>query len=160
MALKNNNKNDDGIKVTWLFAHPDIQQRRKRSIISKKKSKKELTHFNFTKEYQVKRQITEYPDCWMKLRDITKDDFEEYGIEIDKDNCWTCQGHELHRMSDWSCYEWRSGILPSTWWFHMGLNDHVNSLAMESDHGLAKLFFIYEGHNIKTVDDNGTTIQE
>ena len=22
-ALKNNNKNDDGIKVTWLFAHPD-----------------------------------------------------------------------------------------------------------------------------------------
>lgn len=126
------------------------------TTISKKKPKKELTHFNFTKEYQVKRQITEYPDCWMKLRDITKDDFEEYGIEIDKDNCWTCQGHELHRMSDWSCYEWRSGILPSTWWFHMGLNDHVNSLAMESDHGLAKLFFIYEGHNIKTVDDNGT----
>ena len=22
-ALKNNNKNDDGIKITWLFAHPD-----------------------------------------------------------------------------------------------------------------------------------------
>jgi len=22
-ALKNNNKNDDGIKVTWLFAHPN-----------------------------------------------------------------------------------------------------------------------------------------
>ena len=22
-ALKNNNKNDDGIRVTWLFAHPD-----------------------------------------------------------------------------------------------------------------------------------------
>ena len=22
-ALKNNNKNDDGIKVTWLFAHPE-----------------------------------------------------------------------------------------------------------------------------------------
>ena len=22
-ALKNNNKNDDGIKLTWLFAHPD-----------------------------------------------------------------------------------------------------------------------------------------
>ena len=22
-ALKNNNKNDDGIKVTWLFAHQD-----------------------------------------------------------------------------------------------------------------------------------------
>ena len=22
-ALKNNNKNDDGIKQTWLFAHPD-----------------------------------------------------------------------------------------------------------------------------------------
>jgi hypothetical protein len=22
-ALKNNNKNDDGIKTTWLFAHPD-----------------------------------------------------------------------------------------------------------------------------------------
>ena len=22
-ALKNNNKNDEGIKITWLFAHPD-----------------------------------------------------------------------------------------------------------------------------------------
>ncbi len=25
-ALKKNNKNDEGIKQTWLFAHPDIKK--------------------------------------------------------------------------------------------------------------------------------------
>ena len=120
------------------------------------KKKIVLTRFDFKHEDTV-RKMTEYPDSWMELRSINEDKFEEFGITTDEMFKSKCQGHELF-MGDnqWTNYQIGNGILPSKQWFHMGLNDHVNSLMMEADTGLAKLFFIYEGHNIKTVDDNGS----
>jgi P4 family phage/plasmid primase-like protien len=115
-----------------------------------------LTRFDFKREDTI-REMTEYPDTWMELRSINENQFEEFGITTDEWYKSYCQGHVL-LMSDnrWTDYQIGNGILPSKQWFHMGLNDHVQSLMMEADTGLAKLFCIYEGHNIKTIDDNGS----
>ena len=108
-----------------------------------------------------------YPDNWLKLRDITEDDFENFGISSNEYLASTCQTHELHMRSRWTSYDVAHGMLPSKTyddahgmlpskqWFHMGLNDHVRTFVMQADRGLAKLFTVLEGHNIKTIDDNG-----
>jgi len=114
-----------------------------------------LTRFDFKSEDTV-RPMTEYPDSWMDMRSITEDQFEQFGITTCEWFKSYCQGNIL-LMADnrWTAYE-IGHILPSKQWFHMGLNDHVQTLMMEADTGLAKLFCIYEGHNIKTIDDNGS----
>ena len=129
--------------------------------VGKKKKKTEknvLTRFVVANKHvtSIRRRITEYPDDWMRMRDIKEEEFDQYGIVFTDECSYKCKDIELPHRSDWTSYELENGVLPSIWWFHMGLNDHVNSLMMESDCGLANLFFVYEGHNIKTVSDNGS----
>ena len=116
---------------------------------------KALTNYNIGVT-DTKREMTQYPDNWLQLRDITEDDFEKIGITVDDRLTSTCQTFTLYANPEWTSYDVTRGMLPSKQWFHMGLNDHVQTWVMKADSGLAKLFTVLEGHNIKTVDDNGT----
>ena len=116
---------------------------------------KPLVHHKVTDEDTI-RLMTQYPDNWLRLKDITEDDFEKFDITVDDRLTSTCQASILHSNPDWTSYAVTTGMLPSKQWFHMGLNDHAHSMVMQADRGLAELFMIYEGHNIKTVDDNGS----
>ena len=123
---------------------------------SMRPEKKPLVHHNVSKEEDIIRRMIQYPDNWLYLRDITEDDFEKFGITVNEQLASTCQTFILYANPDWTSYDVTSGMLPSKQWFHMGLNDHVHSMVMQADRGLAELFMINEGHNIKTVDDNGS----
>ena len=113
------------------------------------------TLVNFDIGPDIDRLMTQYPDNWLQMRDITEDDFEKFGIAVDERLTATCQTFTLYGSPDWTSYDIGQGILPSKQWFHMGLNDHVQTWVMQADCGLAKLFTVLEGHNIKTIDDNG-----
>ena len=128
------------------------------TLSKKNTGPKALTLFtNFIAKEGYIRELTAFPTNWLKMRDIDETEFEKFGISVDSDYVMKCESLVLYRRSHrWTSYDVREGMLPSKQWFHMGLNAHVGSLLMEADTGLAKLFSIYEGHNMKTIDDNGS----
>ena len=94
-ALKNNNKNDDGIKVTWLFAHPDNKKvtgpyERFRIMIYGQQYRQLLNH-----ESHKINLIMNTPDKHMfKIKILTKDKqllFYEWHVQkATEENCKNC----------------------------------------------------------------------
>ena len=94
-ALKNNNKNDDGIKVTWLFAHPDNKKvtgpyERFRIMIYGQQYRQLLNH-----DSHKINLIMNTPNAHMfKIKILTKDKkllFYEWHVQkASEKNCIDC----------------------------------------------------------------------
>ena len=94
-ALRNNNKNDDGIKVTWLFAHPDNKKvtgpyERFRSMIYGQQYRQLLNH-----DSHKINLIMNNPNAHMfKIKILTKDKqllFYEWHVQkATEENCIDC----------------------------------------------------------------------
>ena len=94
-ALKNNNKNDDGIKVTWLFAHPDNKKvtgpyERFRIMIYGQQYRQLLNH-----DSHKINLIMNSPNKYMfRIKILTKDKqllFYEWHVQkATEENCIDC----------------------------------------------------------------------
>ena len=94
-ALKNNNKNDDGIKLTWLFAHPDNKKvtgpyERFRIMIYGQQYRQLLNH-----DSHKINLIMNTPNTHMyKIEILTKDKqllFYEWHVQkASEENCTDC----------------------------------------------------------------------
>ena len=94
-ALKNNNKNDDGIKITWLFAHPDNKKvtgpyERFRIMIYGQQYRQLLNH-----DSHKINLIMNTPNKYMfKIKILTKDKqllFYEWHVQkATEENCTDC----------------------------------------------------------------------
>ena len=94
-ALKNNNKNDDGIKVTWLFAHPNNKKatgpyERFRIMIYGQQYQQLLNHDS----HKITLIMNTPSKHMFKIEILTKDKqllfYEWYVEKATEENCNNC----------------------------------------------------------------------
>ena len=94
-ALKNNNKNDDGIKVTWLFAHPNNKKatgpyERFRLMIYGQQYQQLLNHDS----HKITLIMNTPSKHMFKIEILTKDKqllfYEWYVEKATEENCNNC----------------------------------------------------------------------